>query len=182
MKMEDRLVRTIRDVPDFPKPGIIFKDITPILSDSGLYRETVDALAGPFRRDGIAKILGIESRGFIFGPCVALELGAGFVPARKPGKLPRERIRETYALEYGSDALEIHRDAFRKGEKVLVVDDLLATGGTASAAARLAESLGAEVVGLAFVIELEFLQGRKLLPGRRIHSLARFASPGGGGN
>ncbi len=172
--MEERLRQAIRDVPDFPKPGIVFKDITPILSDPALFRETVDALAEPFRGDRVSKVLGIESRGFLFGPLLAFQLGAGFAPARKPGKLPRETVRETYALEYGSDSLEIHRDAFQRGERVLVVDDLLATGGTAAAAARLAERVGAEVVGVAFVIELGFLGGREKLGGRRIHTLIRF--------
>ena len=172
--MEERLKSAIRDVPDFPKAGIIFKDITPILCDPALFRDTVAELAYPFREDRISKVVGIESRGFIFGPPLALRLEAGFVPARKPGKLPRETLRETYALEYGFDSLEIHRDAFRKGERVLVVDDLLATGGTASAAARLVEKIGAEVVGMAFVIELEFLGGREKLPGRRIHALVRY--------
>jgi adenine phosphoribosyltransferase len=172
--LEEKLKRTIRDVPDFPKPGIVFKDITPILGDLALFKETVEALARPFREDRIAKVLGIESRGFLFGPSLAFQLSAGFVPARKPGKLPRETVRETYALEYGSDSLEIHRDAFRSGERVLVVDDLLATGGTAAAAARLTETLGAEVVGVAFVIELEFLGGRAKLPGRRVHALVRY--------
>lgn len=172
--VEERLKSAIRDVPDFPKAGILFKDITPILSDLVLFRDTVEALADPFRKDRISKVVGIESRGFIFGPPLAFQLGAGFVPARKPGKLPRETVREAYALEYGSDSLEIHRDAFQRGERVLVVDDLLATGGTASAAARLVEKIGAEVVGVAFVIELEFLGGRAKLPGRRIHALVCY--------
>jgi len=173
-RVEERLRSAIRDVPGFPKAGIVFKDITPILSDPSLFQDTVAALAGPFREDRISKVVGIESRGFLFGPPLAFRLGAGFVPARKPGKLPRETVRETYALEYGSDSLEIHRDAFRKGERVLVVDDLLATGGTASAAARLAEKIGAEVVGMAFVVELEFLGGRAKMPGRRVHALVRY--------
>lgn len=172
--VEERLRSAIRDVPDFPKAGIVFKDITPILSDPTLFRDAVTALAHPFREDRISKVVGIESRGFLFGPPLASRLNAGFVPARKPGKLPRETVRETYALEYGLDSLEIHRDAFQRGERVLVVDDLLATGGTASAAARLAERIGAEVVGMAFVIELEFLGGRAKLPGRRIHALVRY--------
>jgi adenine phosphoribosyltransferase len=172
--VEQRLRGAIRDVPDFPKPGILFKDITPILGDAALFGETVEALAAPFRSSSVSKVLGIESRGFLFGPSLAALLGAGFVPARKPGKLPRETARESYDLEYGTDSLEIHRDAFAPREQVLVVDDLLATGGTAAAAARLAEKLGAEVVGLAFVIELMFLEGRSKLPGRRVHSLVRF--------
>src|SRR5437867_3500067 len=140
--MEDKLKRLIRDVPGFPRPEIIFKDITPILGDPLIFRETIDALAAPFRGDRVEKILGIESRGFIFGPPMAYQLAAGFVPVRKAGKLPRETVRETYALEYGTDSLEVHRDAFGKGERVLVVDDLLATGGTAAAAIRLGETLG----------------------------------------
>jgi adenine phosphoribosyltransferase len=172
--MEQQLKEVIKDVPDFPKPGILFKDITPILARPDLFRETIDALARPFRELGISKVLGIESRGFLFGPPLAVTLGAGFVPARKPGKLPRETVRETYALEYGQDALEIHRDAFARGERVLVVDDLLATGGTAAAAVRLAEKAGAEVLGAAFVIELEFLEGRRKLTVPTIHALVRF--------
>jgi adenine phosphoribosyltransferase len=172
--VEERLKRIIRDVPGFPREGIVFKDITPILADATLLRSTLEALGHPFQGASIDKVLGIESRGFLFGPPLAVQLGAGFVPARKPGKLPREAIRETYALEYGSDALEIHRDSFRQGERVLVVDDLLATGGTAAAAARLVERQGAEVVGLAFVIELGFLGGRERLGNRRIHSLVRY--------
>ncbi len=172
--MEERLKRIIRDVPGFPRAGIVFKDITPILADPALFRETLEALGRPFKGGSVEKVLGIESRGFIFGPPLAVQLDAGFVPARKPGKLPRETISETYALEYGSDALEIHRDALRKGERVLVVDDLLATGGTAAAATRLVKRQGAEVVGVAFVIELEFLKGRDRLGGLRVHSLVRY--------
>jgi adenine phosphoribosyltransferase len=172
--VEARLKQVIRDIPDFPKPGILFKDITPILSHPGLLKETVEELARPFRDAGVSKVLGIESRGFIFAPPLAVSLGAGFVPARKPGKLPWETVKESYALEYGEDALEIHRDAFGKGERILIVDDLLATGGTASAAARLAGKIGADVVGAAFVIELEFLKGRSKLQVPRIHTLVRF--------
>jgi len=172
--MEEKLKRVIRDVPDFPKPGILFRDITPILSHPELLKETVEALARPFRNEGISKVVGIESRGFIFAPPLAVALGAGFVPARKPGRLPRETLRETYALEYGNDALEIHRDAFSKGERVLLVDDLLATGGTAAAAVRLVEKIGGQVVGAAFVIELEFLGGRLKISVPRIHTLVRF--------
>ena len=174
MEIADQLRRAIRNVPDFPRPGILFKDITPVLDQPELFRETLRALARPFEADRITRILGIESRGFLFGPPIALALNAGFVPARKPGKLPRETVRETYDLEYGTDALEIHRDAISRGDRVLVVDDLLATGGTAAAAAGLAEKLGAEVAGAAFVVELEFLAGRAKLSGRRIHSLIRY--------
>ena len=172
--METKLRRVIRDVPDFPKPGILFRDITPILSQPDLLRETVEALAEPFRSEGISQVLGIESRGFIFAPLLAVALGTGFVPARKPGKLPWQTISESYSLEYGKDALEIHRDALGPKDRVLVVDDLLATGGTAGAAARLVEKLGGKVVGAAFVIELEFLGGRVKLPVSRIHTLVRF--------
>jgi adenine phosphoribosyltransferase len=172
--LEEKLKRIIRDVPDFPKPGILFKDITPLLGDRELLRETVEALAAPFRNEGISQVLGIESRGFIFGPPLAVVLGAGFVPARKPGKLPWKTVRESYALEYGEDALEVHRDAFKSGERVLLVDDLLATGGTAAAAARLVEKTGGHAVGAAFVVELAFLGGRAKLPLERVHTLVRF--------
>jgi len=172
--LEDKLRRAIRDVPDFPRPGILFRDISPILSDPALFRETLQALAEPFARERISKVVGIESRGFIFGPPLAVVLEAGFVPARKPGKLPRETLRETYQLEYGTDTLEIHKDALPEGARVLVVDDLLATGGTASAAVRLVQRAGATVVGAAFVIELGFLGGRSQLSGYRVHTLVRF--------
>jgi adenine phosphoribosyltransferase len=172
--IERRLREAIRDVPGFPKPGIVFKDITPVLSDPELLRATVEALAAPFRGEPIGKVLGIESRGFLFGPPVALALRAGFVPARKPGKLPRKTLRESYELEYGTDALEAHADAFAAGERVLVVDDLLATGGTAAAAIRLVERSGAKVAGIAFVVELEFLHGRTRLSERKVHVLLRY--------
>jgi adenine phosphoribosyltransferase len=164
----------IRDVPDFPKKGIVFKDITPLLQDAGALRHAMDDLAGRFRGRGIGKVIGIESRGYIFAPAIALTLGAGFVPLRKPGKLPWKTASEDYALEYGSDRLEIHVDAVRDGEKVLIVDDLLATGGTASAARRLAERMGGEVVGAGFLVELSFLEGRARLPGLDIESLIRY--------
>ncbi|HEV8376418.1 MAG TPA: adenine phosphoribosyltransferase [Candidatus Polarisedimenticolia bacterium] len=172
--MEEKLKHAIRDVADFPRPGILFKDITPLLSRPELLRETVEAMAAPFRGAGISQVLGIESRGFIFGPPLAVALGAGFVPARKPGKLPWQTVRESYALEYGEDALEVHQDAFQSGERVLLVDDLLATGGTAAAAARLVEKTGGHAVGAAFVVELTFLGGRAKLPLERIHTLVRF--------
>ena len=161
----------LRDVPDFPQPGIVFKDVTPALGDAALFRAVTRALAHPWADQGITHVVGIESRGFIFGAPVALELRAGFVPVRKPGKLPFRRERIEYALEYGTDALEIHADACGGDARVLVVDDVLATGGTASAAAALVERVGARVVGLAFAIELGFLGGRGRLGGRTVGAL-----------
>ncbi|MGC9454961.1 MAG: adenine phosphoribosyltransferase [Phycisphaerae bacterium] len=161
----------IRDVPDFPKPGVIFKDITPLLADAKALKKTADALAEPFAGKGVELVVGIESRGFIFGSMVAERLGAGFVPLRKPGKLPAETRSASYELEYGSETIEIHADAVREGQKVLMVDDLLATGGTMAAGCELVEQLGGEIVGIAFVIELCFLNGREKLPGRDIHTL-----------
>ena len=165
----------VRDVPDFPKPGIVFKDITPLLkSPQGLQRACA-LLAEPFRDAGVTAVAGIESRGFIFGSIVAQLLGAGFVPIRKPGKLPWTTRRHEYVLEYGTDALEIHDDALTPNDRVLVIDDVLATGGTLVAATTLASGLGANLVGAATVIELEFLGGRsKLDPGVRFHSLLRY--------
>jgi adenine phosphoribosyltransferase len=160
-----RLKETIRDVPDFPKPGILFKDITPILSDPELFQDVIDHLAGTYASEGIGAVVGMESRGFIFGAPLALALKAAFVPARKPGKLPYKTIGHEYALEYGTNRLEIHVDAIRPGQRVLVVDDLLATGGTAAATCALVRQLGGVVVACCFVVELAFLDGRvKLLP------------------
>jgi adenine phosphoribosyltransferase len=164
----------IRDVPDFPKKGILFKDITPLLQDSEALREVLERLTTPFRKAGITKVIGIESRGYIFAPAIAASLGAGFVPVRKPGKLPWKTAAEEYALEYGKDRLEIHLDAVARGEKALIVDDLLATGGTAAATRRLAEKLGAEVVGAAFLVELTGLKGRTRLIGMDVLSLIQF--------
>lgn len=169
------LERLIRNVPDFPKPGIIFKDITPLLADPAAMRETVDALIAPFADRRVDTVVGVESRGFIFGSLVADRLNAGFVPVRKPGKLPAETFSETYELEYGTDSVEIHTDAIAEGAHVLMIDDLLATGGTMAAACRLVEKLGAKVSGVAFVIELDFLHGRDRLDGYEIHSLIRVA-------
>lgn len=169
-----RVSAVIRDVPDFPKPGIIFKDITPVLLDAALFREATDALAAPFADDGITHVVAIESRGFILGAPVAQLLGAGFVPFRKPGKLPHIVERVEYALEYGVDALECHRDAFGAGGRVLVVDDVLATGGTAAAACSLVEALGAAVRGCSFLVELSFLAGRERLAGRRVERLVQY--------
>ncbi|MFQ5876081.1 MAG: adenine phosphoribosyltransferase [Acidobacteriota bacterium] len=168
------LRRYIRDVPDFPKRGIVFKDITPLLQSPGAFRSAVDELAGRFRDHRVSRVIGIESRGYIFAPAVALSLDAGFVPVRKPGKLPRETVAEEYSLEYGTDRLEVHADALAAGDRVLIVDDLLATGGTAAAARRLAERLGAEVVAAGFVVELEFLEGRSRLRDLEVVSLVQY--------
>ncbi len=170
----DRLRSAVRAVPDFPKPGIIFKDITPILGDAALLRETVDALAEAARPLAPSKIVGIESRGFIFGAAVAVALGVGFVPVRKKGKLPWTCEAVSYALEYGEATVEIHKDAVARGERVVVIDDLLATGGTAAAAVELVRRLGGEVAEVQFVIELGFLNGRRLLPGVAVRSLLTY--------
>ena len=164
----------IRDIPDFPKPGIVFRDITPLLADPTTFRTTVEALADHWTGRRVDKVLGIEARGFILAAPVAYRLSAGFVPVRKAGKLPSHIESEEYELEYGTDLLEIHGDALEPGEQVLVVDDVVATGGTAAAATRLVEKLGATVVGLAFVIELDFLDGRRRLPGREAVSLVHY--------
>ena len=165
------LRRFIRDVPDFPTPGILFRDITPLLASPEAFRAAVDAMVAPFRDARAGKVVGIEARGFMFGAAVARELGLGFVPARKPGKLPGRTERVAYGLEYGSDALEVHADAFSPGESVLIVDDVLATGGTSAAAAELVERLGARVTALVFCIELAALQGRSRLSGRPAHAV-----------
>jgi adenine phosphoribosyltransferase len=161
----------IRDVPDFPTPGIVFRDITPLLASPLAFQHAINEMANPFREFRPQKVFGIEARGFMFGAAIARELGVGFVPLRKPGKLPRETLRVDYGLEYGKDSLEIHRDACAPGERVLIVDDVLATGGTAEAAARLADELGAEVIGMSFFIELEKLAGRSRLPDRAVHAV-----------
>ena len=165
---------TVREVPDFPKPGILFKDITPVLADPALFSRVMMALAAPFEGQGITHVVSIESRGFILGAPVALELRAAFVPARKPGQLPAEKVREEYALEYGTDALEMHADALRGAKGVLVVDDVLATGGTAAAACRLVEKAGGKVVACTFLIELLALNGRSKLGGVRVESLITY--------
>ncbi len=164
----------IRDIPDFPEPGVVFKDITPVLADGRAMSELVEALAAPFVDLGVDKVAGIEARGFTLAAPVATRLNAGFIPLRKPGKLPYQTIREDYTLEYGSDALEIHVDAVKPGEKVLIVDDVIATGGTASAAIRLLKGIGAEVVGFAVFIELVFLNGSQFLDGVPLHALVRY--------
>lgn len=164
----------IRDVPDWPEPGVVFKDITPLLADPQGFAAAVRALAEPFADRGITKVVGIEARGFLIGAPVALHLGAGFVPARKPGKLPGPTDAEEYALEYGTDRLEIHADAVDPGERVLIVDDVMATGGTAAATVRLVERLGGTVVGLGFIIELGFLGGSAHLGGHEHVSLLTY--------
>lgn len=161
----------LRDVPDFPQPGIVFKDLTPLLADVDAFRFTVDAIADHAEGLAVDKVVGIEARGFIFAAAVAYRLGAGFVPVRKPGKLPSTTVTETYALEYGSDSLDLHQDAIGPGESVLIVDDVLATGGTAAATCRLVERVGGRVAGLAFVVELGFLDGRAKLPNHDMISL-----------
>jgi adenine phosphoribosyltransferase len=164
----------IRDVPDFPKAGIVFKDITTLTKDPEGFRAAVDALAEQCRDASIDVVAGIEARGFIFGGAVAYRLGVGFVPARKPGKLPAETVRAEYTLEYGTDAVEMHRDAIAPGARVLIVDDLLATGGTAAATAKLVEELGGVVVAIAFLIDLAFLKGRDKLVGYEVTSLIEY--------
>ncbi|HEV7723082.1 MAG TPA: adenine phosphoribosyltransferase [Iamia sp.] len=170
------LARHIRDIPDFPAPGVLFRDITPLLGDADALARAVEALATAVRRDigPVDRVLGMEARGFLLGPPVALALGVGFAPVRKPGKLPWEVESETYALEYGTDTLEAHRDAVVAGERVLVVDDVIATGGTAAATARLVDRLGAQVAGFAFLIELSFLDGRAALGDLPVTSLIRY--------
>jgi len=164
----------IRDVPDFPKTGIVFKDISTLTRDAAGLRGAVDAIAEKYEGAGLDAVVGIEARGFIFGAAVAYRLGVGFVPARKPGKLPAETVKAEYELEYGTDAIEMHRDSVEPGQRILIVDDLLATGGTAAAAARLVEELGGKVVAVAFVIDLAFLKGREKLEGHEVFCLVEY--------
>ena len=168
------LASTIRNVPDFPVEGILFYDITTMLNKPEAFKASIDKLVEHYQDTEIDQVVGVESRGFIFGPILAYKLGAGFVPVRKPGKLPAEKLAESYELEYGTNILEIHRDAIEPGQKVLVVDDLLATGGTAKATCTLVEKLGGQVVGIAFVIELSFLKGRDQLQGYDVFSLLSY--------
>jgi adenine phosphoribosyltransferase len=170
------LKKLIREVPDFPKKGILFYDITTLLKDKLGFARLIDALSEHYIGAGkeIDLVLGMEARGFIFGPALAYRLNAGFVPVRKPGKLPAETVKISYELEYGSNALEVHRDAIKKGQRILIVDDLLATGGTAAATADLASGLGAQIAGLAFVVELDFLKGREKLAKYEVFSLLHY--------
>jgi adenine phosphoribosyltransferase len=170
----DQLKDLIREIPDFPKKGILFYDITTLLKDKAGYAALIDQLAEHYIGKQVDLILGMEARGFIFGPALAYRLNAGFVPVRKPGKLPAATARVEYDLEYGSNVLEVHKDAIEKGQRVLIVDDLLATGGTAQATAKLATSLGAQIAGMGFVVELDFLKGRDKLKGYDVFSLLHY--------
>ena len=170
----ETLRERIREIPDFPKPGILFYDITTLLKDPVAYKESIDLMLEPYRGEKIDLVVGMESRGFIFSAPMAYQLGAGLVPVRKLGKLPAETITVEYALEYGSNTLEIHRDAIQPGQTVLIVDDLLATGGTVKGTMELVERLKGEVVGLAFLVELDFLKGRDRLDGRRVSSVIKY--------
>jgi adenine phosphoribosyltransferase len=170
----EHLKNLIREVPDFPKPGILFYDITTLLKDGPGFREVIDALKRHYQGSGVDTVIGIEARGFIFAPALAYALGAGFVPVRKPKKLPSARVSVSYQLEYGTDSLEIHKDAIANGHSVLIVDDLLATGGTAAAVTKLVEQVGGKVAGAGFVIELSFLNGRKKLDGYDVFSLLKY--------
>lgn len=174
MERIEKLRNAIRDVPDFPKEGIIFKDITPLLLDPVLFQSAIDIFVERYRGKEISKVVGIEARGFLFASALAYQIGSGLVPVRKPGKLPYKTEKATYELEYGEDSVEIHRDAISEGENVLVLDDLLATGGTVSAALDLVERLGGMVIEVAFLIELEFLNGRDQLEGKDIFSVLKF--------
>lgn len=174
MKLTELIKRNIRDVPDFPKPGILFKDITPLLENREAFAKVIDTFAERYVGKKIDAVVGIESRGFIFGAALAYRLGASFVPVRKEGKLPYKSIKTSYALEYGTATVEIHIDGIQKGDRVVVIDDLLATGGTAAATCTLIEKLKGEVVECAFVIELAFLKGKAKLPGRELFSLVQY--------
>ena len=172
----DELKHHIRDVPDFPKPGIMFRDITTLLKNREAFRATIDRFVEQYRHHGVDLVVGIEARGFLFAPLIAYALGAGVVPLRKPKKLPAKTVRVEYTLEYGVDALEAHEDAIQRGQRVLVIDDLLATGGSADAACRLVEQLGGNIVGVAFLIELSFLNGRSRLKPYEVFSLIQYDS------
>lgn len=171
--MED-LKKKIREIPDFPKEGILFYDVTTLLKDPEGLRQSIDLMVAPYVGAGIDKVVGIESRGFILAPTIAIRLGAGFVPVRKPGKLPAKTLEVAYDLEYGQDRIEVHEDAIEAGERVLIVDDLMATGGTAAAAVELVRRLDGNLVAAAFLVELEFLQGRTKIPGVEIFSLLKY--------
>jgi adenine phosphoribosyltransferase len=170
----ESLKAEIREIPDWPKSGILFYDVTTLLKQGKCFRQTIDALVEPYKNKQVDLVLGMEARGFIFAPTVAYALNAGFVPVRKPGKLPAEKLQVSYELEYGTDSLEIHQDAVKPGQRVLIVDDLIATGGTARAVAEMVETMEATVVGLAFLVELSFLNGRNQLGKYDIHSVIKY--------
>jgi len=172
--LTENLKAAIREIPDWPKQGILFYDITTLLKQGTCFAQAIDALTAPYKDKKIDIVIGIEARGFIFAPTVAYALGAGFVPVRKPGKLPAEKLHVNYELEYGTDSLEIHKDAVMPGQRALIVDDLIATGGTAKAVADMVESMDAKVEGLAFMVELTSLNGREKIGGRAIHSLLKY--------
>ncbi len=174
MSPTKNLLSLVRDVPDFPTPGVVFKDITPLLQNPDALRTSVDLLSEPFQGAGVDLVVGIESRGFIFGPAVALRLGAGFGLARKKGKLPWQTVSESYQLEYGSEEIEMHCDTVQQDQRVLLIDDVIATGGTAAATTRLVRSMGGKVLGASFLIELSFLEGRKALNGTEIRSVLTY--------
>lgn len=170
----DDLKEKIRDIPDFPQKGVLFKDITPLLKDPTCYRRAIELIASRYRDRNINLVVGVEARGFMLGAPVAYELGAGIVPIRKAGKLPHRTLKATYQLEYGTDQLEVHQDAIQAGDRVLIIDDLLATGGTVGAVITLVEQLKGQIIGLAFLVELTFLEGRKKIPGFETYSLIQF--------
>lgn len=172
--MEKELRKTVLDVPDFPKKGIIFKDLTPVFKDKKVFKKLIDSLAKRYKGKGITTVVSVEARGFLLGAPLAYKLGASLVPVRKPGKLPRQVYKQDYALEYGTDSLEIHRDAIAKGEKVLIIDDVLATGGTVGAVTKLVEKCGGKIVELAFMIELDFLKGKEKLKPYKIYSILHY--------
>jgi len=174
MKNDCLLEKSIRNIPDFPKPGILFRDITTLIQDKKAFKKSIDLLVKKYRNKKIDKVVGVEARGLIFGAAVAHKIGAGFVPVRKPGKLPYETIATTYELEYGKDTLEIHKDSIVRGEKILIIDDLLATGGTVKAAIELVKQLGGKISGIGFVIELVDLHGRNKLKGYPVFSLIKY--------
>ncbi|MCZ6777037.1 MAG: adenine phosphoribosyltransferase [Ignavibacteria bacterium] len=174
--MDDDLIKKIRSVPDFPKKGIIFRDITTLLKDGKALRQVVDMFYDRYKGMKVDKLVSVEARGFILGAALAYKLGAGFVPIRKPGKLPAATVRQEYALEYGTDSIEVHKDSIPSGDRVLIHDDLLATGGTTRAACKLVERLGGKIIGLSFLIELLFLHGRDQLPGYEIFSILKYES------
>ena len=172
-ELEEKIKEKVRSIPDYPKKGVLFRDITPLLRDEPIFRACIDAIAEHFK-GRVDAVAGVESRGFIIGSAVAYKLGKGFIPIRKEGKLPYEKVKKTYSLEYGEETIEIHKDALAKGERILLVDDLLATGGTAKASCELIESLGGKIAGIAFIIELTDLHGRDKLSDKEVFTLAKY--------